>query len=328
MAEPGPSAPTAAAEKPQEVAIRDVYGKTLAQLGEERENIVVLDADLSGSTRTVYFAKKFPHRFFNMGVAEQGMMDAAAGLASTGKVVFASSFAIFATGRAWESVRQSIAVPALNVKIVATHAGITVGEDGTSHQMLEDIALMRVLPNMTVVVPSDGPETAAAIRAVAERVGPCYVRLARAKFPVINPDPCPFTLGKARVLRRGRDATVVAAGIMVSMALKAAELLAGEGIEVGVVNLSTIKPIDRETLAEAARESGGIVTAEEHNIYGGLGGAVAEVLMEDCPVPFVRFGMRDRFGVSGEAKALLAHFGLTHVELADAVREVVKKKKR
>lgn len=310
------------------VGTRDVYGETLVELGEQYPEVVALDADLSGSTRTAYFGEKFPDRFFNMGVAEQNMMATAAGLAASGKIVFASTFAIFATGRAWEQVRQSICLPRLNVKIVASHGGLTVGADGASHQAIEDIALMRVLPNMTIIVPSDGPATRAAVLEAFRLPGPFYIRLSREKFPVINEDPCPFSVGSATVLRRGKDATVVAIGLMVSKALEAARVLEKEGLAVGVIDSASVKPIDRPALVEAAQESGAIVTAEDHSIVGGLGGAVAEALMEECPVPLRRVGIKDVFGKSGSPADLLAAYGLMEVDIAEAVREVVGLKQR
>jgi transketolase len=308
------------------VATRDVYGETLAQLGESSQEIVVLDADLSGSTKTNIFAKKFPERFFNMGVSEADMMGTAAGLAAAGKIPFASTFAIFASGRAWEQVRQSIAYPKLNVKIVATHGGITVGEDGGSHQSVEDIALMRAIPNMTVIVPCDGIETKSVIREIANYNGPVYVRLARGKFPLVLPEDYKFTMGKGVVVKDGKDATIIAMGLMVSLALEAAEMLAKEGLNIRVINMSTIKPIDRELIVKAAKETGVIVTAEEHSIIGGLGEAVAGVVTEECPVPMKKVGIQDKFGQSGLAEELLIHYGLMPKDIAAAVKEVLTKK--
>ncbi len=308
------------------IATRDVYGETLAGLGESNKDIVVLDADLSGSTKTGVFAKKFPDRFFNMGVSEADMMGTAAGLAAAGKIPFASTFAIFASGRAWEQVRQSIAYPKLNVKIVATHGGITVGEDGGSHQSVEDIALMRAIPNMTVIVPCDGIETRSVIQEIANYNGPVYVRLARGKFPVVLPEDYKFTIGKGVVVQDGKDATIIATGLMVSHALEAAVMLEKEGLNIRVINMSTIKPIDRNLIISAARETGAIVTAEEHSIIGGLGEAVAAVVAEEYPVPMKRVGIQDRFGQSGLAEELLVHYGLMPKDIAEAVKEVVKKK--
>ena len=311
----------------QLVATRDVYGETLAQLGESYKDIVVLDADLSGSTKTGVFAKKFPERFFNMGVSEADMMGTAAGLSTCGKIPFASTFAIFASGRAWEQVRQSIAYPKLNVKIVASHSGITVGEDGGSHQAIEDIALMRVIPNMTVIVPCDGIETRSVIREIVKYKGPVYVRVARGKFPVILPEDYKFTIGKGVVLRDGKDAAIIANGLMVSHALEAAEMLKKEGLHIRVINMSTIKPIDRDLIIKAAKETRAIVTAEEHSIIGGLGEAVAGAVAEECPVPVKKVGIQDKFGQSGLAEELLAHYGLMPKDIAEAVKEAIKKRK-
>jgi len=305
---------------------REVYGDTLAELGGINIDIVVLDADLSSSTRTGVFAKKFPDRFFNMGVSEADMMGTAAGLASAGKIPFASTFAIFASGRAWEQIRQSIAYPRLNVKIVATHGGITVGEDGASHQSVEDIAIMRVIPNMTVIVPCDGIETRGVIQDIVKYNGPVYVRVARAKFPVIMPDDYKFEIGKGVVLRDGKDAAVIANGLMVSHALDAAGILEKEGLSVMVINMSTIKPLDRDLISKAGRITGAVVTAEEHSVIGGLGEAVAAVLAEECPVPMKRVGIQDRFGQSGLAEELLLHYGLMPSDIAEAVRAVISKK--
>jgi len=310
----------------QLVATRDVYGETLAQLGESSQEIVVLDADLSGSTKTNIFAKKFPERFFNMGVSEADMMGTAAGLAAAGKIPFASTFAIFASGRAWEQIRQSIAYPKLNVKIVASHGGITVGEDGASHQAIEDIAIMRAIPNMTVIVPCDGVETRSVIQEIVKYDGPVYVRVARGKFPVVLPEDYKFTIGKGVVVRDGKDAAIIANGLMVSHALQAAAMLEKEGLQIQVINMSTIKPIDRELIIKAAQETGAIVTAEEHSIIGGLGEAVASVVAEECPVPIKRVGIQDRFGQSGLAEELLIHYGLMPKDIAAAVKEVLTKK--
>ncbi|MBI3398433.1 MAG: transketolase family protein [Deltaproteobacteria bacterium] len=308
------------------IATRDVYGETLAALGESNKDIVVLDADLSGSTKTSVFAKKFPERFFNMGVSEADMMGTAAGLATGGKIPFASTFAIFASGRAWEQVRQSIAYPKLNVKIVATHGGITVGEDGASHQAVEDIALMRVIPNMTVIVPCDGVETKSVIYEIVKYHGPVYVRVARGKFPVILPEDYKFTIGKGVVVRDGKDAAIIANGLMVSHALEAAAMLEKEGLDIRIINMSTIKPIDRNLIVKAAQETGVIIIAEEHSIIGGLGEAVAGVVAEEFPVPVKRVGIQDRFGQSGLAEELLVHYGLMPKDIAEAVRKAIKKK--
>jgi transketolase len=311
----------------QKIATRDAYGDALVNLGKKRSDVVVLDADLSGSTKTSKFAKAFPDRFFNIGIAEQDMMGTAAGLAVGGKLPFASTFAVFATGRAWEQVRQSICYPNLNVKIVASHAGVTVGEDGGSHQSVEDIAVMRVIPNMTVIVPADGIETMQAIEAAAEMKGPCYVRVGRNKVPVIFGPDYRFAIGKAHVFHEGKDAAIIACGLMTAEALAARELLAAEGINAGVINMASIKPLDRDAVVAAARQCGAVVTAEEHSIIGGLGGAVAEALAEEAPVPMVRVGMKDVFGTSGTGEGLLKHYGLSAADIAAAVKEVIKKKK-
>lgn len=308
------------------IATRDAYGEALAELGETNKDVVVLDADLSGSTKTAVFAKKFPERFFNMGIAEQNMMGTAAGLAASGKIPFASTFAIFATGRAWEQVRQSIAYPKLNVKIVATHAGITVGEDGASHQSVEDIAVMRVIPNMTVIVPADGVETKKVINEIVRYKGPVYVRLSRGKSPVVLDDSYSFEIGKGVVLKDGTDVSLIACGVMVYKALQAADILGKEGVSARVINISSIKPIDADLIIRAARETGCVVTAEEHSIIGGLGGAVAETLAENCPIPVKRVGIEDKFGTSGDADLLMELYGLTADNIAKAAREVIKKK--
>ncbi len=311
----------------QKVATRDAYGDALVSLGKKRNDVVVLDADLSGSTKTSKFAKAFPDRFFNIGIAEQDMMGTAAGLAIGGKMPFVSTFAVFATGRAWEQVRQSICYPNLNVKIVASHAGITVGEDGGSHQSVEDIAVMRVIPHMTVIVPADGAETLKAIEAVADQKGPCYVRVGRSKVPMLFGSDYTFRIGKAHVFNEGKDAAIIATGIMVAEALKARDLLRAEGIDAGVINMSTIKPLDTDAVLSAAKRCGALVTAEEHSIIGGLGGAVAEALAESMPVPMLRIGVRDSFGTSGDQEGLLRHYGLSEVNIASAVKEVIKKKR-
>jgi len=303
---------------------RDAYGATLAALGHEDERIVVLTADLAGSTKTGLFAKEHPKRFFNMGVAEADMMGVAAGLAMSGYRPFASTFAVFATGKAWEQVRQVIAYPKVPVLIVATHAGLTVGEDGASHQMLEDIANMRVLPNMAVIVPADAIETRAVTRFVAGYdEGPVYVRLARAKFPVILKEDYAFELGKASTLAEGTDVSIFACGVMVSAAIQARDKLAKEGISVEVVNVSTIKPLDKETLLASSKKTGAVVTAEEHQVSGGLGSAVCELLSEELPTRVVRVGVHDRFGQSGSADALIAHYGLDTSGLLAAIKQVL-----
>ncbi|MBI4667324.1 MAG: transketolase family protein [Nitrospinae bacterium] len=304
-------------------SLRDAYGATLAELGAQNRNIVALDADLSGSTRTSVFAAKFPDRFFNMGVAEQDMISTAAGLAAAGKIPFASSFAIFASGRAWEQVRQSVCLSNLNVKIVATHGGITVGEDGPSHQALEDLTLMRVLPNMTVIVPCDAVETAAVMRRIADTYGPVYVRVAREKFPVIFDADYKFNIGKGVILRHGSDVAIIACGYLVSKALEAAEELAEEGISAAVVNMPTIKPLDEDLVIQMASTTGAIVTAEEHSITGGLGSAVMEVVCENEPVPVIRVGMKGRFGSSGKPEELMDYYGMNAPAVAEAARRAM-----
>lgn len=304
------------------MATREAYGKALAKYGMENENIVVLDADLSKSTKTADFKKVCPDRFINMGIAEGNMMAVAAGLAACGKIPFASTFAMFAAGRAFEQIRNSICYPKLNVKICATHAGITVGEDGASHQAIEDISLMRSIPNMTIINPSDAVETEAAIKAIIEYKGPCYVRLGRSAVNIINDnDEYKFEIGKGTLLREGKDATIIATGIMVDAALEAYNILAEEGIRTRVINIHTIKPIDEEIITKAARETGVIITAEEHSIIGGLGSAVAEVVSTNYPVSVLRVGIKDVFGESGKPAELLKAYGLT---AEDIVKEVKK----
>jgi transketolase len=310
------------------IATRDAYGRALVAVGAENPHIVVLDADLAKSTKTIEFKKRFPERFFDFGVAEQNMMGTAAGLAAAGKIPFCSTFAVFATGRAFDQVRQSIAYTRLNVKIAASHAGITVGEDGASHQSIEDIALMRVLPHMTVFVPADAREVEGAVRAAVEIEGPVYIRLGRAPVPVLHGDDFAFVPGRALEMRPGRDATVIATGIMVAAALEAAALLEPEGLDVRVLDIHTIKPLDVAAVVAAARETGAVVTAEEHSIIGGLGSAVAEVLGEHCPVPLRRVGLADVFGESGRPDELLVKYGLTPEHVAEAVRAVVRRKGR
>lgn len=307
---------------------REAYGEALVELGQSNEDIVVLDADLSSSTRTSKFAEKFPERFFNMGVSEQDMLATAAGLAASGKIPFASTFAIFAAGRAWEVIRQSICYPRQNVRIVATHGGITVGPDGASHQCTEDVALMRVLPNMSVVVPADGHEAKGAIRFAVQHQGPLYIRLARDKFPVLYDSGYRFELGRARIHRTGSAATIIAMGLMVHEGVKAVALLEKKGLQVGLINMPSVKPLDRQAVVEAARSSGAIVTAEEHSVIGGLGSAVSEVLGEECPVPLRRIGVKDQFGTSGSPEELLIHYGLSAQDIVRAVEEVVQFKAR
>ena len=303
---------------------RKAYGETLLALGKERDDIIVMDADLSTSTKTAMFGKEFPQRFFNVGLQEQNMMGIAAGLARSGKTVFASSFAVFATGRAYDQVRQSIAYPRLNVKIVATHGGVTVGEDGASHQMLEDIGLMCGLPNMRVIVPVDSNEVRRVVWYVASEDGPFYVRLTRTALPNLTARDDDFEFGKGLLLRDGSDLTIVATGIEVSYALKAAELLKKEGIDVRVINISTVKPIDSDIIVKAARDTGAILTVEDHNIYNGLGSRVAEVLVENYPVRMLRHGMRDVFGRSGKWDVLLHYYGMDEEGIAKVAREFYK----
>ena len=297
---------------------RDIYGQALVKLGSLDKNIVVLDADLSSSTRTNLFAKQFPDRFFNFGVAEQNMMATAAGLASCGKTVFLSTFAVFAAGRAWDQVRVSISYNNFNVKIVATHAGITVGPDGASHQALEDIALMRVLPNMNIIVPADGPQTEDAIMAAANKPGPFYIRLGRSKVPTIE-NKSEFEFGKAQLLTEGNDATIIACGMMVDQALVAVKNLTAKGIKARLINMHTIRPIDSEIVLKAARETKLIIACEEHNIFGGLASSIDEVVAENLPVKVIRVGVRNRFGQSGESEALLKEYNLTSLDIEKAV---------
>ncbi|SDK96426.1 transketolase family protein [Natronincola ferrireducens] len=311
----------------KKIATREAYGEALIEVGKKNPKVVVLDADLSKSTKTAGFGKHFPERFFNMGIAEQNMVGTAAGLATTGKIPFASTFAMFATGRAFEIIRNSIGYPNLNVKICATHAGLTVGEDGASHQALEDIACMRVIPNMTVIVPADAVEAKAAIHAISEVEGPVYVRLGRAGVPIINDENnYQFEIGKGVLLKDGKDVTIVATGIMVTEALAASEELEAKGLSVRVINIHTIKPIDETIITKAAKETGAIVTVEEHNVIGGLGSAVAEVIGENHPVPLKRIGTQDTFGESGKPQELLEKYGLTKDHILEAVLDIIKKK--
>ena len=311
----------------EKMATREAYGAALVELA-EKYDFVVLDADLAEATKTVKFKKAYPERFFDCGIAEGNMMSVAAGIATTGKAVFASSFAMFAAGRAFEQVRNSIGYPHLNVKIGATHAGITVGEDGATHQCNEDIALMRTIPGMTILNPSDAVEAKAAVEAALNTNGPFYLRFGRYAVPVINDRPdYRFEVGKGVTLAEGSDVTIVATGLMVSMALEARELLAAEGVSARVINIHTIKPIDDEILAKAARETGAIVTAEEHNIIGGLGAAVAESVAQTCPVPVLRVGMKDTYGHSGTVPALLEAYGLTPAAIAENAKKAISMKK-
>lgn len=307
-------------------ATRDAYGETLKELGAIYPDLVVLDADLSASTKTQDFAKVYPERFFDCGIAEGNMMSVAAGLAAAGKIPFASTFAIFGAGRAYEQIRNSICYPKLNVKIALTHAGLTVGEDGATHQMLEDIALMRVLPNMTVIVPADAEETKAAVKWAASYQGPVYIRMGRAKCDDVTAENTPFVPGKATVLRKGYDITIIACGIMVGKALQAADILKGAGITARVINMSSIKPIDEDVIIKAASDTGAIVTAEEHQVQGGLGSAVAEVVVKHCPVSMAMIGVEDRFGESGKADDLLKAYGLTAAHIAETALQLYKRK--
>jgi transketolase len=312
----------------EKAATRDAYGKTLVELGRAHKNIVVLDADLSASTKTALFAKEFPERFFNAGVAEQDLICTAAGLASTGRVAFASTFAMFATGRPWEQIRNTVAYSKLNVKIVATHAGLTVGEDGASHQAIEDIAIMRVIPNMQVIVPADAYETVSVIKTVAATPGPFYVRLSRSATPLFYPKdkPVDFKLGKSDMLKEGKDVTIMACGVMVTVAMEAAEALEKEGISARVVNMSSIKPIDEAMIVKCAKETKGIVTVEEHTVFGGMGSAVAEVMLQKSPrlVPMKFVGVQGIFGESGNPDALLKKYGLTTENVVGKAKEILK----
>lgn len=304
------------------VATREAYGKALIKLGEINKDVVVMDADLAKSTKSIEFTKSAPERFFDMGIAEQDMIGTAAGLAVSGKTVFASTFAMFATGRAFEQIRNSVAYPNLNVKIAATHAGLTVGEDGATHQAIEDISLMRSIPNMVVINPSDAVETEQAIFAAVEHQGPVYIRLGRMAVPIVHDENYKFQIGKGEVLRNGKYATIIATGIMVSVALEAAEELKKQGIEVNVVNMPSIKPIDKELIVKVAKETGKIVTVEEHSVIGGLGSAVAEVLVQEYPTKVKMVGVKDKFGHSGTPAELLEHYGLTAKDVVNAVKTV------
>ena len=305
---------------------RRAYGEALAELGELKEEVVVLDADLSKSTYTNIFAKKFPHRFFNMGISECKMISCAAGLATTGKIPFASTFAIFAAGRAWEMVRLSVGYTNLNVKIAASHAGISVGEDGPTHHCIEDIALMRVIPNMTVIVPADATETRKAVFASAEWRGPVYLRLGRPDIPILFDDSYEFKIGKAKVIKEGKDVSIFACGLMVWQALQAIELLEKEGIDAELINVSTIKPLDEETILNSLRKTGCAVSAEEHNIIGGLGSAIAELMGERFPASLERVGVKDRFAESGPWKELLIKYNLSPQDIKEAAIRAIKRK--
>lgn len=303
----------------KKIATRQSYGEMLEQLGEENKNIVVLDADLSTATKTEIFAKKFEDRFFDMGIAEQDMIGTAAGFATCGKIPFASTFAVFAAGRAYDQIRNSVCYPNLNVKICATHAGITVGEDGATHQMLEDIAMMRTLPNLKVFSPSDDIETKFIIKEISKLNGPCYVRLSRLATPVIYDENEKFEIGKAKQIGKGQDATIFATGVCVSESLKAKEELEKQGIYVRVVDIHTIKPIDKDTIIKCAKETKKLITVEDHNIIGGLGSAICEVLAEEFPAKVTRLGINDTFGKSGNAVELMKYFGIDSEAIIKAV---------
>lgn len=305
------------------MATREAYGKALVELGKKYDNLVVMDADLSGSTKTAVFAKEYPERFFNMGIAEQNMYGVAAGLAVSGKIVCASTFAMFAAGRAFEIIRNSIGYTHANVKICATHAGITVGEDGATHQTFEDIALMRTIPGMTVINPSDGISTAKLLEKAMEIDGPCYVRLGRSAVPVFYDENAEFEIGRGKTVREGSDVTVIATGIMVNEAVMAAEELKKQNIDVRVIDIHTIKPIDRGIIIKAAKETGAIVTAEEHSVIGGLGSAVAEVTAAEAPIKMRFVGQHDVFGESGKPEELKQKYGMTAADIIKAVRELI-----
>ncbi|MGC8868663.1 MAG: transketolase family protein [Sulfurihydrogenibium sp.] len=309
-------------------ALRDTYGEVLVELGKIDPDMVVLDADLSESTRTHKFHEAFPDRFFNVGIAEQNLIGIAAGLAYTGRTVYASSFAIFLSGRPWEIIRQQIAYNKLNVKLVASHGGVSVGQDGASHQMNEDVSLMRTLPNMNVIVPADSVEMEKVLKKIHWIKEPFYVRMSREKFPIILPADYEFELGKGYVLKEGNDVSVIACGVMVSMALQAAYELEEEGIDVEVINMSSIKPIDRELIVKTAQKTKAVVTSEEHSIIGGLGSAVAEVLSEECPTILVRHGVEDRFGISGPAWEVMKELGLSVEGLKKKIKQALDKKSK
>lgn len=309
------------------IATRQAYGEALVDLVEKNDKVVVLDADLANATQTCKVAKAHPEKFYNCGIAEANMVDIAAGLSTMGLIPYCSSFAMFAAGRAYEQIRNSIAYPHFNVKICATHAGVSVGEDGGSHQCIEDLALMRAIPGMTVICPADANEAKAATMAIAEMNGPVYMRLARLATPVFEGDMVkPFEIGKANVLREGKDVAIFATGLMVSESLAAAEKLAKEGIDAAVINIHTIKPIDADAVIKAASETGALVTAENHNVIGGLGSAVAEVLAEQRPTPLERVGVKDHFGQVGKAPYLMGVFGITAADIAKAARKAIARK--
>ena len=306
----------------RKIATRQSYGEKLAEIGEKNKKIVVLDADLSGATKTSIFAKKFPNRFFNMGIAEQDMMSTAAGLSTFGKIPFVSTFAMFATGRPYDQIRNSICYPNLNVKICATHSGITVGEDGATHQMLEDIGLMRGLPNMKVICTSDDTQTRWAVEEISKIEGPVYLRLCRLASPIIYDENQKFEFGKGIQIGEGTDATVFATGIVVSEAIKAKKELEKQGINIRVVDIHTIKPIDRELIIKSAKETKKLISIEDHSIINGLGTAISEVLTEEYPTKLIRMGMKDKFGKSGKAEELLEHYGLKAKKIIETLRNI------
>jgi len=309
-----------------EASTRETYGKTLVELGRENPNIVVLDADVSPSTMTSFFAREFPDRFFDCGLEEQNMVSIAAGLAASGKTVFATTFVVFVVCRCFDQLRLCLSQPNLNVKIVATHGGISVGEDGTSHQAIEDLALCCALPSFTVVVPADAIETAGAIRVAASDYGPFYIRLSRPKTPIVYLEGYHFTLGKAVTMRQGKDATIIAVGIMVAKALEAADILARQGIDCRVINTHTLKPLDEAAIVKAASETGAIVVAEEHLAHGGLGSRVAQIVTKEKPVPMEFVNLGDRYASSGKAEELLQRYGLTARDIEESVKSAVKRK--
>ena len=309
-----------------EASTREIYGKILVELGRQDKNIVVLDADLSPSTMTSFFAREFPERFFDCGLEEQNMIGIAAGLAASGKTVFASTFAVFVVCRCFDQLRLCISQPNINVKIVATHSGISVGEDGASHQAIEDLALCCALPNFTVVVPADAIEAAEAVRAAASAYGPFYIRLSRPKTPIVYPEGYHLTLGRAVTMRQGKDVTIIATGIMVAKALEAADILAKQDMDCRVINMHTIKPLDEVAIVEAASETGAIVVAEEHLAQGGLGSRVAQTVTRQMPIPMEFVNLGDRYGMSGKAEELLQRYGLTPGDIEDSVKRVVKRK--
>ena len=305
----------------KKIATRQSYGEALLELGRENKDIVVLDADLSGATKTKLFAKEFSERFFDMGISEQDMMSTAAGMSTIGKIPYASTFAVFAAGRAYDQIRNSICYPKLNVKICATHAGITVGEDGATHQMLEDISMMRTLPNMTVISTSDDIQTKWAVKEISKIQGPVYLRLSRLATPVIYDENEKFEIGKGKQFGNGTDATVIATGVTVAEALKAKDELAKEGTNIRVVDIHTIKPIDKEIITKSAKETNKIITIEDHNIIGGLGTAVCEVLSEEYPKKVVRMGIKDKFGTSGKAEELMKYFKITSKDIVEEIKK-------